>query len=269
MLTRLLMILNNREEFNAHCFIDDEGKHYAKYDNLIITSAFQAIMTPAMQPFAYEALARFSSETTRENIRPDILFDSEQVSISKKINLDRLTRAIHVRNFAQSNKANLKLFLNVLPVSGEYNAFMAIKASLLEKRIAELGMDTKQVVMVIVESAAFDDQLLLDATRSIQNAGFQDAMDDFGVKSSDFERLNLLNPEIVKIDRSLLLDYMSGNGSALTDIVRAARRIDAKIITEGVEEEAQYNAMKALGIDFYQGYLFSMPEPLMCTAKVK
>ncbi|WP_167404781.1 EAL domain-containing protein [Vibrio penaeicida] len=263
------MILNNREEFNAHCFINDAGLHYAKYDNLIITSAFQAIMTPAMQPFAYEALARFSNEKTGENIRPDILFDSEQVSIAKKINLDRLTRAIHVRNFAQSNKTSLKLFLNVLPVSGEYNAFMAIKASLLEKRIIELGMSTKQIVMEIVESAAFDDQLLLDATRSMQNTGFQVAMDDFGVKSSDFERLNLLKPEIVKIDRSLLLDYMCENTTALLEIVRVSKNIGAKVIIEGVEEEAQYNAMKALDIDFYQGYLFSMPEPLKCAAKVK
>ncbi|GLQ70883.1 EAL domain-containing protein [Vibrio penaeicida] len=263
------MILNNREEFNAHCFIDDEGRHYAKYDNLIITSAFQAIMTPTIQPFAYEALARFSSETTGENIRPDILFDSEQISIAKKINLDRLTRAIHVRNFSQLKRKDLKLFLNVLPVSGEYNAFMAIKASLLEKRIVELGLSTQQIVMEIVESAAFDNQLLLDATTAMQNSGFQVAMDDFGVKSSDFNRLNLLKPEIVKIDRSLLLDYMAENKTALLEIVRVAKNIGAKLIIEGVEEEAQYNAMKALGIDFYQGYLFSTPEPLMCTAKVK
>ncbi|MBD1558672.1 EAL domain-containing protein [Vibrio sp. S9_S30] len=262
------MILNSREEFNTHCFVDDAGLHYAKYDNLIITSTFHAIVTPTLQPFAYEALARFRSETTGESIRPDILFESEQVSIAKKINLDRLTRAIHVRNFSQSKRANLKLFLNVLPISGEYNAFMTIKASLLEKRITELGLNARQIVMEIVESAAFDNQLLLDATTAMQEAGFQVAMDDFGVKSSDFNRLQLIKPEIVKIDRSLLVNYMLENKTALLDIVREAKSIGAKVIIEGVEEKAQYNAMMALGIDFYQGYLFSMPEPLKCVSKV-
>ncbi|KJY76412.1 EAL domain-containing protein [Vibrio nigripulchritudo] len=263
------MILNSREDFNAHCFIDNDGLHYAKYDNLLITSVYQPIMSPDLKPFAFEALARFKSEETGEVIRPDSLFNSDQVSIAKKINIDRLSRAIHVRNFAQSNVTHLKLFLNVLPVSGEYNAFMAIKASLLEKRIIELGMKTEQVVMEIVESAAFDNQLLVDATIAMQQSGFQVAMDDFGVQSSDFNRLKMLKPEIVKIDRSLLLNYMKGEQSDLLDIVRVSKFIGSKTVIEGVEEPEQYNAMKALGLDFYQGYLFAKPEPLPCAVRVR
>ncbi len=262
------MILSSREEFNAHCHVDEDGTHYAKIDNLIITSVFQAIMATNLSPFAYEALARFKNMTTGESIRPDILFNSEQVSISKKINIDRLSRAIHIRNFAESDMTRFKLFLNVLPVSSEYNAFMAIKSSLLEKRIVELGLNTQQIVMEIVETAAFDDQLLSDATNSMQESGFQVAMDDFGVKSSDFERLTLLQPEIVKIDRSLLLNYMMGNKKALLDIVRVAKQIGAKTVIEGIEEESQLNAMKSLRINFYQGYLLAMPEPLTYSKKI-
>jgi EAL domain-containing protein (putative c-di-GMP-specific phosphodiesterase class I) len=235
----LPIILNSREDFNAHCFIDNDGLHYAKYDNLLITSVYQPIMSPDLKPFAFEALARFKSEETGEAISPDSLFNSDQVSIAKKINIDRLSRAIHVRNLAKSNVTHLKLFLNVLPVSGEYNAFMAIKASLLENRIIELGMKTEQVVMEIVESAAFDNQLLVDATVAMQQSGFQVAMDDFGEQSD------------------------------LLDIVRVSKFIGSKTVIEGVEEPEQYNAMKALGLDFYQGYLFAKPAPLPCAVRVR
>ncbi|CCO46015.1 putative Diguanylate phosphodiesterase [Vibrio nigripulchritudo SOn1] len=263
------MILNNRKDFNAHCFVDSDGLHYANYDNLRITSVFQPILNSDQSPYAYEALARFTSETSGETIRPDFLFNSEQVEIVKKINIDRLSRAIHVRNFAQSNVAHLKLFLNVLPVSGEYNAFMAIKATLLEKRLSELGMTTDQVVMEIVESAGLDEQLLVEASVSMRDSGFQVALDDFGVQSSDFNRLKLIKPDIVKIDRSLLLSYMEGKRAALRDTVQITRFIGAKSVVEGVENAKQYKAMKALGIDFFQGYLFARPVPLPCVCEVK
>ncbi|MEZ8385060.1 EAL domain-containing protein, partial [Vibrio splendidus] len=98
----------------------------AKYQDLTLRSVYQPIFDSSMTQIGVEALVRISN-SKGAIVRPDHFFHSDETSCTDKINVERLSRAIHIRNFAQSTIRHLHLFLNVLPNVGEL--FAAEKVS--------------------------------------------------------------------------------------------------------------------------------------------
>nr|WP_167515614.1 EAL domain-containing protein [Vibrio taketomensis] len=232
-----------------------------KYKDLNLCSVYQPIFDSNLQVIGLEALVRIT-DNNNVNIRPDIFFDSADVDLDDKINVERLSRVIHIRNFSVSRYRHLKLFLNVLPSAGEFFAFEEIRIQLLDKRLRALDLEPSQIIMEVVELEARDDHCLKTAMQRLVETGFEIAIDDFGMNASNYHRVALLKPNIIKIDRSLLLDYMQGDTSPLLDAVALARKIGAKIVIEGIENEEQLIAMQLLDLDFYQGYFLAMPKSI-------
>jgi len=67
-------------------------------------------------------------------------------------------------------------------------------------------------------------------------------------------------PEFVKVARSLVIEgWNRGPRAAICAVVAFARSIDAQVIAEGIEDEGLATAMRHLGVDLAQGYLFGRP----------
>ena len=94
----------------------------------------------------------------------------------------------------------------------------------------------------------------------MREAGIGVAIDDFGTGYSALAYLQKFPVSTLKIDRSFVreLDVTMTNPiiSAITGI---ARGFNLQIIAEGVERPEQADALKALGCDVMQGYLFARP----------
>lgn len=169
---------------------------------------------------------------------------------------------IHIRNFAYSTYRNKQLFLNVLPSAGEFFTIEDIRFSLLNKRLKALNLKPSQIVMEVVELNARDESSLTKAMNRLSAGGFKIAVDDFGTKASNRARVEQIRPDILKIDRSLLLDYMDGSPQELTSGLVLAKKIGAKVVVEGIETKEQFEAMRELNIDFYQGYFLATPQSI-------
>ena len=87
------------------------------------------------------------------------------------------------------------------------------------------------------------------------------AIDDFGAGHSNFERVWNLKPDIVKLDRSLLLRAESSkrNKKMLNSLVDLLHQAGCLVVIEGVEEQAQALIAMDSGADFIQGYYFAKP----------
>lgn len=96
--------------------------------------------------------------------------------------------------------------------------------------------------------------------------GFDIAIDDFGSEYSNSERVDLINPTIVKIDRMLLSQYMAGEQEKLLEAVAIAKAYGAQTVIEGIENQQQLDTMRALNINMYQGYYLGMPESMIPAA---
>ncbi len=96
---------------------------------------------------------------------------------------------------------------------------------------------------------------------SLRKHGFHVVVDDFGSGINSVRTLNVLKPEIIKIDRSFISGCTGSQRSMNTVeiIVDCIRSHDAKVLAEGVENKEEFSFLQHLGVDLMQGYYLGMP----------
>lgn len=254
------MILSEPQQYQQYIAVDSDGQYIAHYKGLTLRSVFQPIFSRHCAIVGMEALVRIYTAIGTQ-IRPDLFFHSEQYRLIDRVNVEYLSRILHLRNFSISSFRHLKLFLNMLPLSNHI-AKQNISRSLISHPLDELGLSHEQIVMELVEIVADDDVQLQSAIQTLSTRGYGIAIDDFGCNASNQERVELLRPDIIKFDRHLLIEYMAGNTAPLLNAIEVARQANAKTVIEGIETEQQLNAMQALEITMFQGYYLGMPEAI-------
>jgi EAL domain-containing protein (putative c-di-GMP-specific phosphodiesterase class I) len=101
----------------------------------------------------------------------------------------------------------------------------------------------------------------VDTLHEIRRLGVSVSMDDFGTGYSSLANLRHLPVDTVKIDRGFV-QPMIGDGKSddfVEVILNLTRKLSLTAIAEGVETEAQRQALSAMGCPLAQGYLFSKP----------
>ena len=88
------------------------------------------------------------------------------------------------------------------------------------------------------------------------------AIDDFGTGISNFDAIEAAKPDIVKIDRTLLkdIDLDKIRQTQLKEMIDTFHKRGMRVVAEGIETEAEFDTMKKLGADLFQGYYLGMPE---------
>ncbi|SON53372.1 EAL domain-containing protein [Vibrio tapetis] len=258
------MILSSINKINNCILRKSDGEHYARFSGLMLRSVFQPIFTADENIIGLEALLRIQSEDGR-TIRPDDFFHTDLYSNELKTSIEALSRAIHILNFAQSEYSDKKLFLNILP-DPKFNQLDVHKSSEIREHLEALDLQSNQIVMEFVELEVKDKVLLSRVKTVIEKSGCAIAVDDYGSNASNKERVTLLNPEIVKIDRGILTAFMNGLVAPLNSALKVAAEVGAKTVIEGIETREQFEQMVQLKIDMFQGYHLAQPEPISIRA---
>jgi c-di-GMP phosphodiesterase len=120
----------------------------------------------------------------------------------------------------------------------------------------------KRIVVELTERQALSDEGR-EAVRLAREAGIAVAVDDFGTGHSGLAQIVGLELDILKIDRSLITPALTSRSAArlLRGIVGLAESLRMRTVAEGVEsiEEAFY--LRAVGVDYGQGYFWSKAVP--------
>jgi len=117
------------------------------------------------------------------------------------------------------------------------------------------------LIVEVTESAALVDvDRVSDNLAILRRAGVAIHLDDFGTGHSSLSYLHILPIDVVKIDRSFVQDIAGEDGQPLVKtIVAMARVLGMKTVAEGVETEAEFDELTAMGVDQAQGYLICKP----------
>ncbi len=101
--------------------------------------------------------------------------------------------------------------------------------------------------------------------KCLKEMGVLIAIDDFGTGYSSLEYLRQLPIDYLKIDKSFVVDLSSNNSSKviIETIVSMAQHLNLETVAEGVETEEQFEMLKSIGCDYFQGYLFGKPGDLV------
>lgn len=122
------------------------------------------------------------------------------------------------------------------------------------------GIEGNRICLELTESAISENQeTLLTNLRELGEAGVRIAMDDYGSGYSNMNRLTSLPLQIIKLDRSLMLKTDERAKEIFGLVVNMLRTLEVDIVVEGVETEEQAERMKAMGLNYLQGFYFARP----------
>jgi len=128
--------------------------------------------------------------------------------------------------------------------------------------LEETGIEPGSLVLEITETTLMQDaEVAVDRLCSLKQLGVRLAIDDFGTGYSSLSYLRKMPVDILKIDRSFVSDLHDSNASAaiVHSLIELGTTLDLELIAEGVELEAQLDALRAQRCTLAQGYLFARP----------
>jgi len=134
----------------------------------------------------------------------------------------------------------------------------------IEQCALKYSISSKYIIFEITESILMHNITKVNQTIiQLKNLGFKFSLDDFGTGYSSLAYLSQLNFDELKFDREFIKNIHSEqkNLIILECVTKMAQDLGLDIVTEGIEDEEQYNIVKSLGCDFYQGYYYSKPVP--------
>ena len=238
------VLLTGVEEVNR--IIDERSVRYA----------FQPILSAKTgHVYGYEALMRPLSNIFQSHLE---LLRTAKTG-AKLYDLERLTWTKALEDFqTQINQGNIapdsRIFINSIATcaldSGDMDVIEAAHPNLLS-----------QVVLEILESENTNQAYLARKMKRVKSWNAQVALDDFGISYNSETVLSELQPNVIKIDRSIVsgCDKDISRRTIIANLVKLARTKQILVLAGGVETEDEMKAVISCGVDLLQGYYLNRP----------
>jgi diguanylate cyclase (GGDEF)-like protein len=203
-----------------------------------------------------EALLRWK-HPARGPIGPDVFIPiAEETGLIVELGQFALKEACR----AARRWPDLRVAVNASPVELRSESYALHVVRMLDR----FNIDPHRIEIEMTESALIDSEghcrSNIDALRG---AGVRFALDDFGTGFSSFGRLQDINVDRIKIDKSFIdnIGHLHQSHAIVEAMIALARAQGMQTTAEGVETEDQRVALSRLGCDTLQGFLMSRPLP--------
>jgi EAL domain-containing protein (putative c-di-GMP-specific phosphodiesterase class I) len=179
----------------------------------------------------------------------------------RSIDLDRLCREKVIENFLEiySKHKDMLLFINV---DGSTMTDETVGSGFLLDLVNRCNIKPENIVLEIVESKVSNVQALARFVNNYRSYGFLIALDDVGSGRSNLDRISIIQPDIIKIDRVLVkdvhVDYYKQE--VFKSLVSLSKTLGAMVVAEGIETEEEALKVVELGADMLQGFYFATPQ---------
>jgi diguanylate cyclase (GGDEF)-like protein len=162
---------------------------------------------------------------------------------------------------ATSWPADTRVAVNLSPVQfKQTELFDIIESALHKSGLPPERLEIELTESVLLERAAENHAFM----ERLRNIGVSLALDDFGTGYSSLSYLTTFPFDKIKIDKSFISNLSKRHTSSaiISSIVTLARGLDMSVTAEGVETAEQLERLRALGVNFAQGYLLGRPLPI-------
>ena len=211
--------------------------------------AFQPIVDKSGELFGYEALMRTRSDA---HPNPGAMLDAAE-RLGRINELGHTVRLRAAESLAGRSEGGT-LFINLHPEELRNDA-------LLDGPLADFA---RSVVLEVTERANLAPlPELRKRIASLRSAGYRIAVDDLGAGYAGLNSFALLEPDIVKVDMTLVRDIhrTAVKQRLVQSIISLCHDMDIVVVGEGVETLEERDQLIALGCDLLQGYLIGRPGP--------
>ncbi|CDQ19394.1 EAL domain, c-di-GMP-specific phosphodiesterase class I (or its enzymatically inactive variant) [Halobacillus karajensis] len=223
-----------------------------------IKPAFQPIVSAINHGvIGHEVLARYEGDGEWHSLGP--FFHDPDVPEEFKVEVDQHILKLAIEEMLESGTEGL-LFINRNAKQLMINDGDDLLQSLLV--FAQKGFDMERIVIEVTEHDFDEDfESLNHLLLYYKTYGIQIAVDHIGAKSSNIDRIRLLEPHILKIDTGIIRKQ---NGDLFHDIMYSmsmlAHRIGAALLFENIEDDYQLHFAWKHGSRYYQGFYLGKPK---------
>ncbi len=152
----------------------------------------------------------------------------------------------------------LKLSINLLP----QQLIDGTSLPNIDRILAETDFPPELLTLEIIESSSINDfEKTKETITELKKLGISIAIDDFGTGFSSFVYLQQLPVDIVKIDKSFVMDCDKSHKQQVLvkGLINIAQSLNLEVVAEGIETEIELGLMEDFNCDYGQGYLISKP----------
>ncbi|MBU5421050.1 EAL domain-containing protein [Cellulomonas hominis] len=213
-----------------------------------------------------EALMRWTSRSRGPVSPAEFIPVAEETGLISGLGAWALDRALgEVVAHNRSTGTGLRVWVNVSPRQFAPQQDRADLVTLVVDTLARHDAPASWLGIEVTEGALADDTRVVPMLRALRELGVGVAIDDFGTGYSSLSRLHDYPVTLLKIDQSFV-QGLGGSGpvgpraaGVVEAVVALGRSLGADVIAEGVEDAERYAALRGLGCDLAQGYLFGRP----------
>jgi EAL domain-containing protein (putative c-di-GMP-specific phosphodiesterase class I) len=137
--------------------------------------------------------------------------------------------------------------------------------SYVETCVERSGLPPQTLCFEVTERFASSGNIsVAESMRRLEALGCEVALDDFGASAPSYGYLRRVPAHYFKIDGSLVVAAPTDRvaRAVISSIVRMASDLGVQTVAESVESDVELEAMRALGVDYAQGFLFGRPSSL-------
>ena len=165
-----------------------------------------------------------------------------------------------ISNRLKENEPILPISINVSLFQFRHTKIVEV----IERYSKKHAIDTSLITLELTESIAIDDfDDALDKLLKLKKLGVNLAIDDFGSGYSSLKYLTKMPIDMLKIDKSFIQNLKQENSSEvlIETIVTMAQKLNLDVVAEGVETDEQFELLKTIGCEYFQGFLVSKALP--------
>jgi diguanylate cyclase (GGDEF)-like protein len=231
--------------------------------NAIKNSEFRLVYQPKLDcrtqmPIGAKALIRWHHPTKGTILPKDFIPAAERFGLMNQINdwvIKQACEAIHT-----ARKFDIDLHLSINLSHQQFRNSLLVEETI--KCLERYGIPAQNMTFEFKDASPIkNDMQFKRLMAQLKDANIKVALDDFGLHPFTLTYLEDLNVDEIKLDRIFISKIMTSTSTkGLIDaVIRLAHALGFNVVAEGVETEAQRDALIALGCDQMQGYLFSEP----------
>ncbi|MCQ4160118.1 EAL domain-containing protein [Roseomonas sp. GC11] len=204
--------------------------------------------------YGYEALVRGPAGESAASVLAQVT-EENRYAFDQTCRVRAIELATRLGLTAQAALLSVNFMANAV-----YEPRACIRTTLDAAR--RTGLPHERLVFEFTEQELMRDPAhLRRILASYREIGFRTAIDDFGAGHSGLGLLADFQPDVVKLDMALVhgVDHDRARRTILRHVVAMCRDLGCAVLAEGVETEAEFEALRELGLTLFQGYLLGRP----------
>ena len=235
---------------------DTGARRTVVYGGYTVFSVFQPVFSVShRRAIGYHASLRVHDEDEQQVPSHEVF--TQAARRGDLLELGRLAESLHLGNFNAFDSHDEWLFLSLHPAA----LMDTVYGDALLAGLKALGLPPQRVVLEVSEQAGGETTRFAEIIDALRKSGFLIALDGFGAKHSNIDRVWQLRPDIVTLDRCILAQASEHSHieRVLPGLVSLLHESGQLVLMGGLTTERDALIALECNVDFVQGAYFAGP----------